>query len=140
MGVVMGNNLHLEIVTPFGKTFAEDVLACVLPGVKGKFQVLKNHAPVISNIGIGAIKVQRSNKSELFIATSGGFCEVRENVIKVIVESAEVSDSIDVDRAVRAKERAEERLKQKSDDMDEVRVKLALSRALNRINISNLKN
>jgi F-type H+-transporting ATPase subunit epsilon len=136
----MGNNLHLEIVTPFGKTFAEDILACVLPGVKGKFQILKNHAPVISNIGIGVIKVQKTDKAELLIATSGGFCEVRENVIKVIVESAEMSDSIDVNRAVKAKERAEERLKSKSDDIDEVRVKLALSRALNRINIAEHKN
>lgn len=136
----MGNNLHLEIVTPFGKTFAEDITACVLPGVKGKFQILKNHAPVISNIGIGAIKVQKTDKTELLIATSGGFCEVRENVIKVIVESAELSDTIDVNRAVRAKERAEERLKSKSDDIDDVRVKLALSRALNRINISEHKN
>ena len=95
----MDENLHLEIVTPFGKTFAEEVKACVLPGVKGKFQVLKNHAPVISNIDIGAIKVQKSDKTEVFIATSGGFCEVRENVVKVIVESAETSDSIDTERA-----------------------------------------
>ena len=44
----MNNNLQLEIVTPFGKTLSEEILSCVVPGVKGQFQVLKNHAPVIS--------------------------------------------------------------------------------------------
>ena len=132
----MNNNLQLEIVTPFGKTFSEEILSCVVPGVKGQFQVLKNHAPVISNISVGAIKVKNSEKSEIFIATSGGFCEVRDNSVKIVVESAEISDSIDVDRALKAKERAEDRLKSKSGEFDEVRAKLALARAINRISIS----
>ena len=133
----MKDNLQLEIVTPFGKTLTEEVSSCVIPGVKGQFQVLKNHAPVISNISIGAIKVKNLQKSEIFIATSGGFCEVRDNSVKIIVESAEISDSIDVNRALKAKERAEERLKSKSGEFDEVRAKLALARAINRISVAN---
>ena len=132
----MNDNLQLEIVTPFGKTLTEKISSCVVPGVKGQFQVLKNHAPVISNISVGAIKVKNLEKSEIFIATSGGFCEVRDNAVKIIVESAEISDSIDVNRALKAKERAEERLRSKSDEFDEVRAKLALVRAINRISIS----
>ena len=132
----MSENLHLEIVTPFGKTFSEEVVSCVVPGVKGQFQVLTNHAPVISNITIGAIKIQTNAKDKIFIATSGGFCEVRNNQIKVIVESAEKSEDIDVGRAVKSKERAEERLKTKSEKSDDVRAKLALSRAINRIHVT----
>jgi F-type H+-transporting ATPase subunit epsilon len=75
-------------------------------------------------------------KNEIFIATSGGFCEVRDNSVKIVVESAEASDSIDVKRALKAKERAEERLKSKSGEFDEVRAKLALARAVNRISVS----
>lgn len=120
------------------RLFAEEVLSCVVPGVKGQFQILKNHAPVISNIGVGAIKVQKDSRSEVFIATSGGFCEVRDNVVKVIVESAENSDTIDKERALKAKERAEERLSSGSGDFDEMRAKLALSRAINRIHVSEL--
>ena len=132
----MNDNLQLEIVTPFGKTFTEEISNCVVPGVKGQFQVLKNHAAVISNISVGAIKVKNAEKGEIFIATSGGFCEVRDNAVKIIVESAEISDSIDVNRALKAKERAEERLKSKSGEIDEVRAKLALTRAINRISVS----
>ena len=132
----MNSNLQLEIVTPFGKTLTEDILSCVVPGVKGQFQILKNHAPVISNVAVGAIKVKNIEKNEIFIATSGGFCEVRDNSVKIIVESAEISDSIDVNRALEAKERAEERIKSKSGEFDEVRAKLALARAINRISVS----
>jgi F-type H+-transporting ATPase subunit epsilon len=132
----MNSNLQLEIVTPFGKTLTEDILSCVVPGVKGQFQILKNHAPVISNVAVGAIKVKNTEKNEIFIATSGGFCEVRDNSVKIIVESAEISDSIDVNRALEAKERAEERIKSKSGEFDEVRAKLALARAINRLSVS----
>jgi F-type H+-transporting ATPase subunit epsilon len=134
-GAKMSENLHLEIVTPFGKTFSEEVVSCVVPGAKGQFQILSNHAPVISNITIGAIKIQSKDNDKVFFATSGGFCEVRNNEIKVIVESAEKSEDIDVGRAQKSKERAEERLKNKSDKSDDVRTKLALSRAINRIHV-----
>jgi len=132
----MNSNLQLEIVTPFGITLTEDILSCIVPGVKGQFQILKNHAPVVSNVAIGAIKVKNNEKNEIFIATGGGFCEVRDNSVKIIVESAEISDSIDVNRALKAKERAEERIKSKSSEFDEVRAKLALARAINRISVS----
>ncbi len=132
----MSENLHLEIVTPFGKTFSEEVVSCVVPGVKGQFQILTNHAAVISNITIGAIKIETSAKDKVFIATSGGFCEVRNNAIKIIVESAEKSEEIDIGRALKSKERAEERLKTKSDKNDDLRAKLALTRAINRIHVT----
>ena len=132
----MNNSLQLEIVTPFGQTFSNAVGSCVLPGVNGQFQVLINHAPLISNIATGSIKIQNGKKDEIFFATSGGFCEVRKNVIKVIVETAEKSDSIDVKRAIKAKERAEERLSSKSEEVDIIRAKLALTRAINRIHAS----
>ena len=133
----MNTGLQLEIVTPFGKTFTQEVSSCTVPGTKGLFQVLKNHAPVISNVDVGTIKIQDLEKSEIFIATGGGFCEVRSNSIKIIVESAETSDSIDVNRALKAKERAEKRLGSKAGEIDEVRAQLALIRAINRISISN---
>ncbi len=132
----MSGNLHLEIVTPFGKTFSEEVVSCVVPGVKGQFQILTNHAAVISNITVGAIKIETGAKDKVFIATSGGFCEVRNNEIKIIVESAEKSEDIDIGRALKSKERAEERLKTKSDKNDDLRAKLALTRAINRIHVT----
>ncbi len=128
----MNDTLHLEIVTPFGTVLDEPVESCTLPGQQGSFQVLKNHASIVSNVDIGLIKIERDAKKELF-ATSGGFCEVKDNVIRIIVESAEKADKIDVQRAQVAKERAEKRLKEKKEEVDMLRAELALKRALNRL-------
>jgi len=135
----MNGKLQLEIVTPFGKVYESEVNSCVLPGAKGQFQVLKNHAPVIATIGIGPVKVKRPSVKETeLLATSGGFCEVRDNVIKVIVESAEKAEEINIERAEKARERAEERLSDHSDEVDEMRARIALERAINRIQIAKL--
>lgn len=133
----MNEQLHLEIVTPFGEAFAEEVNSCVVPGVNGQFQILKNHAAVLSSITTGAIKVQTAKDLEKVFATSGGFCEVRDNKIKIIVESAEEANSISLERAEKAKIRAEERIKNKVEGLDELRAKLALGRAINRIKVAN---
>jgi F-type H+-transporting ATPase subunit epsilon len=134
----MDGKLQLEIVTPFGEAFSNNVETCVVPGANGQFQVLLNHAPIISSVAIGSIKIMNHPDNKIFFATSGGFCEVRDNIIKVIVESAERSDSIDVNRALEAKRRAEERLSSKSEEVDELRAKLALTRAINRIHTAEL--
>ncbi|RMH61759.1 MAG: F0F1 ATP synthase subunit epsilon [Calditrichaeota bacterium] len=128
----MNETLHLEIVTPFGTVLDEPVESCVLPGQQGSFQVLKNHAAIVSNVDIGLIKIERDAHKEYF-ATSGGFCEVKDNVIRIVVESAEQAETIDVQRAQKAKERAEERLRKDKDDVDFVRAEVALKRAVNRL-------
>ncbi len=128
----MNETLHLEIVTPFGTVLDEPVQSCMLPGEQGAFQVLKNHASLVSNVDIGLIKVERESKNELF-ATSGGFCEVKDNVIRIIVESAEKAESIDAYRAQQAKERAEKRLQEEKSMVDAHRAELALRRAVNRL-------
>ncbi len=128
----MNETLHLEIVTPFGTVLDGPVQSCMLPGEQGAFQVLKNHASLVSNVDIGLIKVEREAKNELF-ATSGGFCEVKDNVIRIIVESAEKAESIDAYRAQQAKERAEQRLQEEKSTIDAHRAELALKRAVNRL-------
>ena len=75
------------------------------------------------------------DSTEVSIATSGGYLEVRKNKISIVVESAELSGQIDVDRARSAERRAKERLINKG-DIDVVRAELSLARALNRIKIA----
>ena len=126
--------LNVEIVTPDGIVFKGEVTACTAPDAKGKFQILTGHAPFLANLQIGEIKVENQNSSKI-LATSGGFLEVRDNNISIIVESAEFSDNIDVARAKEAKERAKKRLEDKG-DMDLIRANFALLRALNRLKVS----
>ncbi len=131
----MEESLKLKIVTPFKDTFDDTVLSCTIPGSEGSFQVLKGHASLLSLVEIGEIKVEKSENEIKYFATSGGFCEVNDNIIKIIVETAEDSKDIDIQRAERAKERAENRLKGNSEEQDFDRAKAALARAINRLHV-----
>lgn len=133
------NDLHIEIVTPFGTVYTADVTSCTIPGAAGQFQVLKNHAAMLSLVNIGLIKIEEVSDSYKYLATSGGFCEIDENEVHIIVESAEIADKIDVDRAKDARDRAEKRLQQKADDVDIDRAERALARAFNRLKAVKLR-
>ncbi|MBN1408440.1 MAG: ATP synthase F1 subunit epsilon [Calditrichaceae bacterium] len=132
-------DLRVEIVTPFGIAYQADVESCHIPGALGQFQVLKNHAAMLSLLSIGSIKIIEKTGSIKYLATSGGFCEIDKNEIRIIVESAELSDTINVDRAKEARERAEKRLQQKMDEVDIDRAQLALARALNRLKVAKFR-
>ncbi|MFN3695560.1 MAG: ATP synthase F1 subunit epsilon, partial [Ignavibacterium sp.] len=93
-----------------------------------------NHAPIISTFEIGMIKIDLTDKSKYF-ATAGGTIEVLNNKVLVLADSIESSDQIDIDRALKAKERAEKRLAEKKAETDIARAQAALARALNRIKI-----
>jgi F-type H+-transporting ATPase subunit epsilon len=126
----------LEIVTPQKVVFNGSVVSFTAPGTVGSFQVLHNHAPLLSSIGIGQIKVVDDRGQEARYATSGGFVEVRENHVVTIAETAERADEIDVDRAKTALGRATLRLEGKKSDIDLVRARAAMARAANRLKIA----
>ena len=126
--------LNLEIITPEKPIFKDQIDAVTIPGTLGGFQILKDHAPLISSFEIGVIKIQKAS-SDTYYTTAGGTVEVNKNKVLVLADSIEKVEQIDKDRAEKAKERAEERLKRKhEEDIDEARAKAALNRALNRLN------
>lgn len=137
----MGQQIRLEVVTPSGAKVDEDVDIVNAPGYGGDFGVLANHAPFLSTIKIGTLTYENGNKRESLMV-SGGFCEVSNNKITFLVESAEVGSEIDVERAMRAKERAEKRLAQAAqheDDFNRSRAEIALQRALARLKVANMR-
>lgn len=127
--------LKVNITTPHKRWVLEDVVSCTLPGTKGGFQVLFNHAPLLSQLEIGEIKIESTRGTQRF-STSGGFAEVLKNNVSLLLESCERAEEIDVERARLALERARKRLKEKSVELDESRAEAALARALNRIKIA----
>ncbi len=129
------NKLKVSITTPQKKWTFEDVISCTAPGVKGSFQILINHAPLMNKIEVGEVRINRS-EGEQSVATSGGFLEVLENEISLLLETCEDAAKIDVDRAKKAAERARERLHHKSEEVDVFRAEAALARALNRIRVA----
>ncbi|MBT8379852.1 MAG: F0F1 ATP synthase subunit epsilon [Ignavibacteria bacterium] len=130
----MAEEINLEIITPEKAVLKDQVDAITIPGSLGSFQVLKNHAPLISNFEVGVIKVKK-NSDVIHLTTSGGTVEVKDNVVLILANSAENVNKIDSERAEHAQKRAEERLAQKQkEEIDEARAEAALKRALNRLN------
>jgi len=127
---------RLEIVTPQRVVFREDVRFIIAPGADGELGVLPEHAPLVTNLDIGLVRVERDGAGDyLKIAVSGGFMEVRDNRIVILAEAAEESSEIDVNRAEAARKRAEERLSKPTPDIDVARAEMALKRALNRLSL-----
>ena len=134
----MAQQIRLEVVTPDGARVNEEVDIVNAPGFGGDFGVLANHAPFLSTIKIGALTYE-SGKERKSLMVSGGFCEVSNNKITFLVESAEYGSDIDVERAMRAKERAEKRLvqaAQQAEDFSKKRAEVALQRAIVRLKIA----
>ena len=128
------SDLNVEIVTPDGVIFSGTAQSCTIPGVEGRFQVLKDHAALLAILEVGEIILVNDN-SEKSLATSGGYVEVKKNFINIVVESAELSEHIDTERAKTAEERAKDRLLKKG-EINVQRAEFALARALNRLKIS----
>ncbi len=133
----MASSLHLEVVTPDRAVLDTTVDYVGVPGVAGQFGVLAGHIPMLSALDVGTLYYRVEGKEvSLFIA--GGFAEVSENRVSILAESAELAEEIDVDRAQKARQRAEERLHAKSVDVDVMRAQAALKRAIARMHVRGL--
>lgn len=129
------NRLTVTVITPEKNFHFDNVFAFFAPGKLGNFEVLPMHISMISELEIGIMSIAEGTSVQK-MSISNGFCEIKENNIRVLVESAEREKDIDVKRAQEAKLRAEERLKNKKDpDLDVHRAELALARALNRLKL-----
>jgi len=78
--------LHLEIISPEKLLFTGDILIVKLPGTLGSFEIMENHAPIISTLTKGKIKVKETNNTITYFEISGGLIEASDNEIKVLVE------------------------------------------------------
>ncbi len=133
--------IRLEVVTPEKIVVDEDVKIVMAPGALGEFGVLPGHTPFLTTLKIGSLHYQDAAGTERFAFVSGGFAEALPDKVTILAESAERSRDIDVERAKRALERAQQRLaeKGKREDIDFMRAQAALERALYRLRITSEK-
>ena len=125
--------LKLEIVTPDRKVLSEDVEYVGAPGIMGEFGVLPNHVPFLSALGVGNLYYKQNGKA-FYVFIAGGFAEISNNQVTILAEVAEMATEIDVDRAQKAKARAEERTAKTKEKVDAARNSASLKRAIARIN------
>jgi F-type H+-transporting ATPase subunit epsilon len=101
--------LHLEIVTPEKIAYEGDVDSVQLPGSEGELGVLPHHAPLVSTLGAGELRLRTAGNDEYF-AIVGGFLQVLPDKVVVMAESADMASEIDLERAQEARRKAEQTL------------------------------
>jgi len=133
----MASTIHLELVTPEHSVLSEDVDEVIIPGYEGEFGVLPGHTQYLSIVKIGVLRYRKG--TEWFkVALGGGVAEVTpERGVVVLADTAERAEEIDLERALRAKERAEAALKKDLSVDDETYEKAsgAMQRAITRISV-----
>ncbi len=129
------STMRLNVITPDRIVFSDDVRFVVVRAGSGDLGILPNHSPLVATLRIWPMKIELPNGDKHELAIFGGFVEVNANEVNIVTPNCELPEAIDLDRAKRAKERAERRLADKNTDIDIQRAQHALQRAMVRINV-----
>jgi F-type H+-transporting ATPase subunit epsilon len=127
-------NMFLEIVTPERKVYNKQIDMVIARGISGDLGILPNHIPFVTSLKIAPLRIQIGNDEE-WIAINGGFLQVDGEKVIILAESAELATDINIERAESAKQRAENRITSKQQEIDHKRAEIALQKALNRIEV-----
>ncbi len=124
--------ITVDILTPERKVLQTQADSVVVPAVHGELGILEDHAPLVVQLSPGEIRLRTGEDVQLF-AVSGGFVEVQKNRVMILVETAEMAQEIDVERARQAAERAKAALNAPLGSQDYSQAEIALKRALVRL-------
>jgi F-type H+-transporting ATPase subunit epsilon len=134
----VAGKILLSILTPDRRVYEESVEEVVLPGSEGYLGVLPGHAPLLTSLKIGEISIRQGSAwRHAFVAW--GFAEVLGDRVGVLADVGELGEKIDVERAAKARDRANERLMEPVSDVDHERARAALERAVARMKVASHK-
>lgn len=128
----------LEVLTPERKFYSAEAEEVIFRTVDGEMGVLAKHAPTVVAVDVGTLRIKAEGKWIEALITEG-FAEIMPDKVVLLTDTAEYPEEIDANRAKAAKERAEERLQKQLSQLEYVRSKAALARAMARIKITNQK-
>ncbi|MGB9721105.1 MAG: F0F1 ATP synthase subunit epsilon [bacterium] len=130
---------RLEIVTPERLVYSQDIDVLTVPTVQGEISILAKHVPLVSIISPGEIKIKKDGEIE-YIAITGGFVQVLPHKVIILADAAERAEEIDIERAMKARERAQRLMEEKrADKMTHAEAMAAFQRALVRIKVGQRK-
>ena len=127
--------MRLEIVTAESRVYSEDVDLLVAPGIDGELGILPRHAPLLTMLKPGEIRVVKDG-DETLMAVSGGFLEVLGNKVTILADTAERAEDINLERAEEALKLAQERVASRVSDMDLQRALASMRRAQARLGVA----
>jgi F-type H+-transporting ATPase subunit epsilon len=130
----MANTLKLEIVTPEGVTYSEDVEMVTLPGSEGEMGIYPNHVPLMTQVAAGEVAARRNGKDD-FLAVGEGFVEITGERVAILTDMAIKAENIDEAKAEEARKRAESRLAEKIDDEEAAMVSASLAHSLAQLKV-----
>jgi F-type H+-transporting ATPase subunit epsilon len=130
----MAKTLKLEIVTPDGKAYSEDVEMVTLTGVQGEMGILPQHIPLMTKMVPGELVVRKGGR-DLFVAVGGGLVQVTGTRVNILTDMAVAADKIDEARAEEARRRAEARLREKLSDEEVATINASLARSLAQLRV-----
>jgi F-type H+-transporting ATPase subunit epsilon len=129
--------MKLEIVTAERQVFSgDDITTIIAQGAEGQMTILPKHAPLVTMLEPAELVIRRNSGDEMFMIITGGFIEVKPEKTIILADACERSDEIDIERAIAAKERAEERLKNLTEELDQSRAEAALRRSMARLRVA----
>lgn len=127
----------LEIVTPERLFYEDEVEMVIARGVEGDIGILKGHEPFVTPLQIGTLRIKIDGQFKL-AAISQGYMQVTKEKVTILADTAEWPEEIDVNRAEKARERAEKRIQQKTADLDVLRAEIALKKAIARLGVAKI--
>ena len=130
----MAETLKLEIVTPDGKAYSEDVEMVTLTGVLGEMGILPQHIPLMTKMVPGELVVRKGGR-DLFVAVGGGLVQVTGTRVNILTDMAVAADKIDEAKAEEARRRAEARLREKLSEEEVATINAALARSLAQLRV-----
>lgn len=130
----MADAIKLDIVTPYGLAYSGEVSEIIAAGSEGEFGILPGHTSLITTLKTGMLTI-KSGREMFYFFVSGGYSEVISDKVTILADSAERAESIDIERAKSAMQRAEELLRQ-VDKVDFARGTAAVERATIRIQVA----
>ena len=128
-------SMRLEIVTVERLVYSEEIEVLVAPGIDGELGILPSHAPLLTELKPGEIRVVKDGE-DTYMAVSGGFMEVLGNKITILADTAEHIEEIDIERAEEALKNAEERVSARTSDMDMERGLASMRRSQVRLRVA----
>lgn len=130
--------IHCRIVTPHGVYKEMETPIINIETDEGQRGILPNHMPLVTMLKIGKMETEEKGKRQEY-AVAGGLFYFRENLAEILTDAIENKDEIDAERAARARERAERRLKSDDPNYDLQRARIALQKAINRMNVKGIQ-